>query len=296
MLDSERHEGHPKNGVWPGGKDGNRLVTAFDLEIAGKASAFADPVALHGYHFFRPAGQPVEISKQFFGIVGDFEKPAVHGFGQHWLVATPAGAVNDLLAGKNSLAVVTPVDRGFLAIDQALLQHLEEKYLLPTIIVRSASGQFPVPIVAQAHGFELTAHVIDVVVRPGGGMDAAFHRRVLGRQAISIPTHGVKNVETLHPFIAGDDVANGIVAHMAHMNPAGWIRKHFKNVVLRSPWLMADLIGLFLFPALLPSLFDDFEVVLVVGWHDRLCCLLHDGQRENCSVEINFRALFRLVV
>ncbi len=119
MLRGQRHKGHAKDGVWPCGEDGNLLALPFfKLKIAGQALAFANPVALHGDNFFRPAAQFVQIRQQLLGIVSNFEEPAVHVLGHNLLIAAPAAAVNHLLPRQHGSAIIAPVDRGFLAIDQ----------------------------------------------------------------------------------------------------------------------------------------------------------------------------------
>ncbi len=63
-------------------------------------------------------------------------------------------------------------------------------------------------------------------------MHTLGHGRVFRRQAEGVPAHGVQYVETPGPFIAGNDVADGVVADMAHVNAPRGIGVHFKNIVL----------------------------------------------------------------
>ncbi len=46
-----------------------------EFEIHQRAFAAANPVALHGANFFRPAVELVEIAQQLIGIPGDAEEP-----------------------------------------------------------------------------------------------------------------------------------------------------------------------------------------------------------------------------
>ncbi len=265
VLHRQRHETHAEDGVRPGGEDGDLLVAALHREVAGEPGALADPVALHGDHLLRPAGELVQVGEQFLGVVGDPEEPAVHYLGQYRLVAPPAGAVDHLFAGEHGLAVVTPVDRGLLAVDEPAFEHLQEEALLPAVVVRAAGGQLPVPVIAQPHGLELGAHVGDVVPGPGGRVDAALHGRVLGGQAEGVPAHGVEDVEPLHALVAGDHVTDGVVAHVPHVDAARGVGEHLEHVVFFPAGLCVDLEGLVPLPALLPFAFDGLEIVSVGG-------------------------------
>ncbi len=79
---------------------------------------------------------------------------------------------------------------------------------------------------------QLPAHRRDVFARPRRRVHPTLDRRVLRRQPERIPAHRVQHVEALRPLEAGDDVAEGVVANMAHVNAPGRVREHFKNIVL----------------------------------------------------------------
>ena len=196
----------------------------------------------------------------------------MHHLGQHRLVAPPAGAVDHLFTGEHGLAVVAPVDRGLLAVDEPALEHLQKEQLFPAVVVRAAGGQFPVPVVAQPHGLELGAHVGDIVPGPGGRVNAALHGGVLGGQTEGVPAHGVEDVQALHALVAGDDIADGVVAHMPHVDAARGVGEHLEDVVFFPAGLCVDLEGLVPLPALLPFAFDGLEIVSVGSLHG------HDGR------------------
>ena len=59
-----------------------------------------------------------------------------------------------------------------------------------------------------------------------------LYRCVLCGEAEGIPSHGVKDVIAVHPHVACERVADGVVAHVAHVQRAGWIGQHFKNIEL----------------------------------------------------------------
>ncbi len=79
MLGGELHRGGAEDGVHARGEHGDlaagRPGGAVELEVHQRALAAADPVALHGEDFFRPAGKAVEIVEQLVGVVGDPQEP-----------------------------------------------------------------------------------------------------------------------------------------------------------------------------------------------------------------------------
>jgi len=49
-----------------------------------------------------------------------------------------------------------------------------------------------------------------------------------GRPKASQP-HGVQNVEAAHALYAGHHIADGVIAHVAHVHGAGGIRQHLEG-------------------------------------------------------------------
>ncbi len=79
---------------------------------------------------------------------------------------------------------------------------------------------------------------------------------VFRRHAEGVPTHGMEDVETLHPLVAGDDVPDGIVADMTDMNLPGRVGEHFQEIILFLAGIFLCRKGLLLFPVTLPFLFN----------------------------------------
>lgn len=53
-------------------------------------------------------------------------------------------------------------------------------------------------------------------------MHAALHGGILCRHAEGVPAHRMQHVVTAGALVAGDDIAHGVIADMAHMDaPAG---------------------------------------------------------------------------
>ena len=144
----------------------------------------------------------------------------------------PAAAIDDLLVGEHGIVDRIPVHLAGLSIDEALVEHLQEQGLLRAVIVRIAGCKLPAPVERQAELLQLRPHGGDVFIGPFARMDAALERSVLGRHSERIPTHGVEDIVSIGAAMAGNDVTHGIVAHMAHVHPAGRIGEHFEDVCL----------------------------------------------------------------
>ncbi len=208
--------------------DGGLVVGEADLH----PTRLADPVALHGLHLLRPAGQVVEALQQFLGVGGDLE--VVHRdlalLDQR--AGAPAAPVDHLLVGEYGLVDRVPVDRAVLAVDHPFFEQAGEQPLLPAVVVRLAGGDLAAPVDRQAEAVQLRLHVGDVVVGPGRRGDVVLHRGVFRRHAERVPAHRLQHVAALHAVVAADHVADGVVAHVAHVQLAARIREHRQAVEL----------------------------------------------------------------
>ncbi len=153
MLRRKLNAGGAENGVDAGGEDANLFRAAFESEIDFRAFAAADPVALHGAHFFRPAFELVQAVEQLIRVGGDAEEPLLEiALLDDGVFVTPAAAVDDLLVGEHGGALRAPVDLALLAVDQALLIHAQEEPLVPAIVVGQAGGDFRLPSRSRGRG------------------------------------------------------------------------------------------------------------------------------------------------
>ena len=89
---------------------------------------------------------------------------------------------------------------------------------------------------------------------------------VLCRQSKGVPTHGLEDVLAAHALIAGDDIANGVVAHMAHVQLPRGIGKHGQAIELLAVGVFHRLEGLGLFPVGLGRRLDGARIIIV--WHE----------------------------
>ena len=235
MLGRHGAEGDAHQRVGARGEDLEQ--PAFAVQLVGErdvhALALADPVGLHELHALGPAGQRVERAEQFLGVARDLH--VVHrdlALLDH-RAGAPAAPVDHLLVGEHGLVDRIPVHHAGLAIDDALLEHAQEQPLVPPVVLGPAGGDLALPVQGEPERLELLLHVRDVVVRPLGRRHAVGHRRVLGRQAEGVPAHGLEHVVPAHAMEAREHVADGVVAHVAHVQLPRRIGKHRQAVVLR---------------------------------------------------------------
>ena len=88
--------------------------------------------------------------------------------------------------------------------------------------------------------------------------------RIFRGQPEGIPAHGMQHVVAIHPHIAGERVADGIVAHVSHVERPGRIGQHFEDVEF---FLVGSGLGRvkrgIVLPALEPFAFDALRIVAV---------------------------------
>ena len=262
MFGGDQHERRSEKRVLAGCEDFYCPFTVCHGEIHLTAVAFADPVFLHRHDAFRPAGQFVAVFKQFLNIGCDLEKPLIEDFFRHFRAAAPAKASFHLFVCQNRIAFGAEIDTGSFFIGQTFFVHPDKEELFPAIVFRVACGDFPVPVVAEAHALELLAHVADVFIGPRCRMNFMLDGGIFGRHTKGVPAHGMQDIESPHALVAGNHIADCVIADMADMNFAGGVGKHFQQIVFFLLRIFRDFICFFLLPLLLPFFFDGNRFVL----------------------------------
>ena len=238
MLGGHGHIRRAHQRVGAGGVHLHKLAVAFRqpfaavggyLKTHGHAARFANPVALHGFHLLRPV-HTVQVRQQLLGVIGDFE--VVHrDFALfHQRAGTPAAPVNHLFVRQHGLVDRVPVHRAQLIVHNAFFKQFGKQELLPAVVFRAAGGDFALPIQRKTQALQLLAHIGNVFIRPFGRRDLVVNRRIFGGHAERVPTHRLQHVEPLHFFEAAAHVADGVVAHMPHVQLAAGIGKHGEAV------------------------------------------------------------------
>src|SRR6185369_13265695 len=122
-------------------------------------------------------------------------------------------------------ALRAPVDERALTVSEAALQHFEKEPLIPAIVFGFASGDFAVPIVTEGEAAMSLLHRLDVLEGPVARWHLVSDRGVFGGESEGIPPHGMEHVEAAHPLVAGERIADRIVADMPDMEGSAWIGK-----------------------------------------------------------------------
>ena len=232
VMRRERDEGGAEERVGARREDLELPVAARDPPLDIGALRLADPVLLHQPDLLGPAREPVERGAQVVGRGGDPEEPLRELALLHRRAGAPALAVDHLLVGEHGLVDGIPVDEGLLAMDEAGLHEVQEQLLLVLVVAGVAGRDLALPVEAEAHALQLAAHRRDVVVGPFRGVDAVLARGVLRRQAKGVPAHRVHDLEAARALVAGDHVAQRVVAHMAHVDAPRRVGEHLEHVVL----------------------------------------------------------------
>ncbi len=277
VLGRDRQEGDAHQRVRTGGEHAQRLGLTLHREVDLQPLAAADPVALHGFHRVGPARQRVQAVQQFLRVVSDLQEPLRNLAFLHHRAGAPAAAVDHLLVGQHGLVDRVPVHHRVLAVGQALFQQPGEHQLFPAVVVRAAGGELAGPVDGVAQRFQLAAHVVDVGVGPLRRCRVVLDGGVFGRQAERVPAHRLQHVLALHALVAADDVADGVVAHVAHVQRAGRVRQHRQAIELRSAVVLDDFVRVLGIPVLLRRRFHRLRAIPRSG--DVLGSVLAGGVR-----------------
>ena len=76
---------------------------------------------------------------------------------------------------------------------------------------------FPRPVIAEAHGLNLAAEVLNILGRGDPRMSTRLDRMLLCRKSKGIPTHGMKNIVSTHPPVSRDNIRRGVSFKVANM-------------------------------------------------------------------------------
>ena len=197
--------------------------------------------------------RPCSPSSSSSANCGDLQKPLRELAAFDRRPGAPALAVDHLLVGEHGHVDRVPIDLAFLAVDEAGVEQVEEQRLLVAVIVGVAGRELAAPVEREAEPLQLLAHRRDIRPGPFAGVDLALHRRIFGRHSERVPAHRVEHFHALHPPVAREHVAHGVIAHMAHVDAPRRIGKHLEHVGLG---LVAAAVGnerTLLFPARLPA-------------------------------------------
>ena len=179
----------------------------------------------------------------------------------NFIVTTPTFSVNNLFICQNSSASIAPVDGGFFFISKPAFVKKFKKPLRPAIIIFSASFNFSVPIISQAHRFLLRNHIFYVGKSPIAGFDSVSNRRIFRRHPESVKTHRVKDVKARHRTITRNNIADRIISDVPHVQISRRIGEHFERVIFRASLIDFSFVIVGRVPNFLPFLFNFLRII-----------------------------------
>jgi hypothetical protein len=267
VLGRQYKEGRAEERVRPGGEDRQVDVELFDPEDHLGALRAPDPVPLHRQDALGPRFEQLHLLEQPVGVGSDTEEPLLEPTGLHEVSAPLAAPVDHLLVGEHGLVVRAPVDRRLLAVGEPRLEELEEEPLRPAVVLGLVRRQHALPVDRPAHSLHLPPDRGDVALRHFARVAPLRDGSVLGGKPESIETHRPHDHVPVPPPEMGDDLAQHVVAHMAHVQLAGGIGEHLEDVGLVPQIGLAGIghvEGIRVPPDALPLLLDRLRVVLLL--------------------------------
>ncbi len=256
VIGRNTNEGRTHQSIRARGVNLNRLTSigAFEREL--QAAGFADPVGLHQLHLGGPIIEVIDAVQQITSHVRNLKEPLGQFAAFNVCTRAPTFAVDHLFVCQNGHIDRVPVHHGVLAVDQTLVQHIDEQRLLLAVVFGIAGCELTAPVDRQAKRFHLAAHVGDVLVCPILGVAARCHRGVFRGHTKCVPAHWVQDVVTRRHFETRYHVAHGVVPHVTHMDAARRVGEHLEHVVFRLCLIAFCGEYASLFPGGLPFLFD----------------------------------------
>src|SRR5574344_211657 len=217
MFRRYNHKSYAVNRIGTRGIYCQLLVQAGYIKTELQTFALTNPVTLHGLHPFGPTLQQYQVIQKFFRIIRNLKEPLIQLFLDNFVTAAPAFTVNNLLVSQHRAASIAPVStRTFLHSQAPFIEQFKEP-LRPAVIIFLASSYLTVPVIRQAHSFLLPFHVGNIVQGPFLRRDTVLDSRILRRHTKTIPAHRMQDVKALHSTETRYHVADGIIAHVAHM-------------------------------------------------------------------------------
>ncbi len=186
----------------------------------------------------------VEVVEQLLGVVGDLEEPLLEVALLDQVARPLAGAVGQhLLVGQHGLAAGAPVDGGALAVGQARLEQPQEDPLGPADVVGVVALDLAAPVVdAPRRTIDDDSCSMRSSVNGRGCSPVLMAAFSAGRPKQSNPI-GRQHRVAVHGAVADDQVAEGVVAHVAHVGRPRRVGVHAQHVVVRARVVVVDLVG-----------------------------------------------------
>ena len=124
------------------------------------------------------------------------------------------------------------------------------------------STYFTVPIKREADFVQLFTIAVDIVHSGDGRVLSGLYSVLFCRKSICVISHRVQHVETLQAFVTGVNITGYVSQRMSYVQSGSRrIREHIQYVEFLFAFVFSHLIGMVLYPSLLPFLFNLSEIV-----------------------------------
>ena len=230
MLGRQREERRPEQRVGSRREDGQVISRPVHAERHARALRPADPVPLHRQDPLGPRLEGRHLVEQLVGVLGDPEEPLRQVPRLDLGAAALAAPVDHLLVREDGLILRAPLHRRLVSIGEPALEEAQEEPLRPAVVVGLGGRDLARPVDRPPHAPHLAPDRLDVPVRDVARVAALLDRRVLGVQAERVVAHRAQNGEPLATPDMGEDVAEGVVEDVAHVQLAGRVREHLEDV------------------------------------------------------------------
>ena len=175
-----------------------------------------------------------------------------------------------LLAGQGGVAVGAEIYRRFFLVSQVVLKKLYKEPLSPAVVLRFSRDGLAAPVEHGTHGFELAAHILDIMKCPFLGVDAPLDGGVLRRQAKGVKAHREQDIVALHAFETSAGVGWGHSVPVTDMQVSGGVGQHGQGIKFGLFNIDIGMVDAVIFPAFLPFGFDFFRFI-----HGYTCRVRH---------------------
>ena len=136
------------------------------------------------------------------------------------------------------------------------------------VVFRIAGADFAVPVEGETYLVQLLAIAVDIVDGGDCGVLSRLYGILFCRQAVSIVSHGVQDIETLQAFVTGIDVRSDVSQWMSHVQAcAAGVGEHVQYIIFLFCFVFRHLVGFVLHPPFLPFFFNLSEIVFHNGFN-----------------------------
>ena len=220
MLGCKDRIGYTKEGVGSCGINGDLNFSSFDKKVDFGAFAFPDPIPLHLLEGVRPL-EEIKVLQESFRIGGNLQHPLTHGAPFHRMAASFGArslcGIKYFLIGQNRAKGRAVPNRRFRDVGEAFFVKLKKNPLGPAEVLWIGGIDLAGPVITKTHRFDLPPEVADIFccgdARVGTRLDSVLFRW----KAESVPTHGVKNIVSLHAAVPRKNVGRSVPLEMTYV-------------------------------------------------------------------------------